>query len=61
MANKVKLWRSRGLDRIEPTEYKKIIRSMLDTPSICRDDSYVRIHYVRYADDFIVGVEGSFA
>src|SRR5437660_160933 len=25
-----------------------------------QDGSYVRIHYVRYADDFIIGVEGSF-
>jgi len=25
-----------------------------------QDDSYVRIHYVRYADDFIIGVEGSY-
>lgn len=24
-----------------------------------RDDSYVRIHYIRYADDFVVGVIGS--
>jgi len=29
-------------------------------PSIVRDDSYVRLHYVRYADDFVIGVEGSF-
>lgn len=25
-----------------------------------RDDSYIRINYVRYADDFVVGVEGSY-
>lgn len=61
LANKAKLWRSRGLNKTKPTEYNKIIRSMLDTPSMCRDDSYVRIHYLRYADDFIVGVEGSFS
>ncbi|GAA5111597.1 hypothetical protein GCM10023339_13760 [Alloalcanivorax gelatiniphagus] len=24
-----------------------------------RDESYTRLHYVRYADDFIIGVEGS--
>lgn len=36
-----------------------MIRDMMNTPSILRDDSYVRIHYVRYADDFIIGVEGS--
>lgn len=32
---------------------------MLETKSKMRDDSYVRIHYVRYADDFVIGVEGS--
>lgn len=25
-----------------------------------RDDSFVRINYVRYADDFVIGVEGSY-
>lgn len=25
-----------------------------------RDDSFVRLNYVRYADDFVVGVEGSY-
>lgn len=25
-----------------------------------RDDSYVRINYVRYADDFVMGIEGSY-
>lgn len=25
-----------------------------------RDDSYVRLNYTRYADDFVVGVEGSY-
>lgn len=24
-----------------------------------RDDSFIRLNYVRYADDFVVGVEGS--
>jgi len=33
---------------------------LLKTPSMRRDDSFVRIHYVRYADDFVVGVEGSY-
>lgn len=32
---------------------------MVATPSKARDESYTRLHYVRYADDFIIGVEGS--
>lgn len=33
---------------------------LLNSDSIMKDDSYVRIHYVRYADDFVVGVIGSY-
>lgn len=29
-------------------------------PSKRRDDTFVRIYYVRYADDFLIGVEGSY-
>lgn len=41
--------------------YRAIIKRLVRTDSIMRDDSYVRIHYVRYADDFVVGVIGSHA
>lgn len=47
-------------DRTRAQEYKNIIRKLLKSDSIRRDDSYVRIHYIRYADDFVVGVIGSY-
>ena len=28
---------------------------------MAHDEKFVRIHYVRYADDFVVGVEGSYS
>lgn len=31
------------------------------TPSMRKDNSFIRIHYVRYADDFVVGVEASYS
>lgn len=59
LANKIKYWRAKGYDKERPREYKEIERSMMNTPSVVRDDTYIRIHYVRYADDFVVGIEGS--
>lgn len=49
----------KGYDKTKPQLYEYIIRQLMKTDSIKRDDSYVRIHYVRYADDFVVGVIGS--
>lgn len=33
---------------------------LFNTDSIMKDDSFIRIHYVRYADDFVVGIVGSY-
>lgn len=51
----------KGYDKTKPQLYRAIIKRLIKTDSIRRDDSYVRIHYVRYADDFVVGVIGSHA
>ena len=48
-----------GYNKNKSKEYKELLRSLLKTPSMARDDSYIRIHYVRYADDFVIGIEGS--
>lgn len=60
LANKVRHMRRTGQDTKSREEYLKHMRAMLNTPSKKQDDSYVRIHYVRYADDFVIGVEGSY-
>lgn len=59
LQNKAKYWRKRGYDKRNHLEYKKLLRELRNIPSKVRDESYTRIHYVRYADDFIIGVEGS--
>jgi hypothetical protein len=50
----------KGYNKSKPAEYRLIIQQLLKTPSMRRDDSFVKINYVRYADDFVVGVEGSY-
>lgn len=60
LANRVSYMRNKGLDTSNRYEYLYMMRKMLNTPSKKQDDSYIRIHYVRYADDFVIGVEGSY-
>jgi group II intron reverse transcriptase/maturase len=59
LVNRLKYIRSKGQDKTNPELYHEIKHKLLSTPSITRDDSYIRVNYVRYADDFIIGVEGS--
>lgn len=50
----------KGYNVTKPMEYKALLKTLLSTPSMKHDNSYVRINYVRYADDFVIGVEGSY-
>lgn len=59
LQNKAKYWRMKGYDKTRPVSYKSMIQELLGTDSIRRDDTFVRIHYTRYADDFVIGIIGS--
>jgi group II intron reverse transcriptase/maturase len=60
LQNKTKYMRKTGADLLNPLEYNEYMKKMLSIPSKRHDNSFNRVHYVRYADDFILGVEGSY-
>jgi group II intron reverse transcriptase/maturase len=60
LQNKAKYWRKKGYDKARNKEYRLILNQLIATPSRPRDGSFIRIQYVRYADDFIVGIEGNY-
>jgi len=57
--NRLKYMRRTGLHVTNETEYKQNIAALMKIPSLSHDDSFRRVHYIRYADDFVIGVEGS--
>lgn len=58
ITNKMKYMRRKGQDKIYPDKYRELHNKLLSTPSMALDNEYVRVNYTRYADDFIIGVEG---
>lgn len=48
-----------GKKRVSPKEYRALVKSKIKTPSLLHNDpNYIRIKYVRYADDWILGIDG---
>ena len=60
ISNKVRYWRKKGYDLSYPDEFKKLRFQLTTTPSMAHDERFTRLSYVRYADDFVIGVEGSY-
>lgn len=60
LSNAAKYMRLKGLNIRKSAKYKALVKKLVSTPSMKYDQEYVRIQYVRYADDFIIGVEGSY-
>lgn len=60
MSNKIRYWRNKGYDLSKPVEFQILLNQLISTPSMKHDEKYTRINYVRYADDFVIGVEGSY-
>lgn len=59
LTNKVRHMRRLNQNVSNKADFLSKLKLLLQTPSRAHDDRYIRIQYIRYADDFIVGVEGS--
>jgi hypothetical protein len=59
LQNRVKYMRRKGLHVANPIEYRQTLARLIKTPSRSFNENYTRIRYIRYADDFVIGVEGS--
>ena len=60
LQNRAKYMRRMGHNETHKKEYDKVIKKLLKTSSLSQNDSFTRVQYIRYADDFIIGVEGSY-
>ena len=56
----IRRWRNCGRHQQRAAEFLKMKRRYRTMPSKLYDDSYVRVRYVRYADDFVIAVLGSY-
>ena len=56
----IRRWRNCGRHQQRPAEFLEMKRRYRTMPSKLYDDSFVRIRYVRYADDFVIAVLGSY-
>jgi hypothetical protein len=59
ISNKLKWMRKKGYNNSKSAnylEYKLLLKDLINTPSI--NPSRINIEYIRYADDFIIGIQG---
>jgi group II intron reverse transcriptase/maturase len=48
-----------GKKRVHPEQYRELVKTKIRTPSLMHNDpNYIRIKYVRYADDWIIAFDG---
>lgn len=57
--NQLRVIRKKGIEETNP-QFEELRKKLHRIPSLRHDDSFTRIQYIRYADDFIVGIEGSY-
>ena len=56
----IRRWRNSGRHQLQPAEFLEMKRRYRTMPSKLYDDSYVRVRYVRYADDFVIAISASY-
>lgn len=66
LSSKINYRLKKASNCLDPVEKEKILdevktlrREFTSTPTVLHDGEYIRVKYIRYADDWIIGVNGS--
>ena len=60
LSNKIRSMRDKEQNLTYKKTYQKLIKKLITIPSRTHDNRYIRIQYLRYADHFIIAIEGSY-